>query len=203
LAALVSTPWLVEKNESQRLTRHWTGGGGNGFVFNMGGGPGVRVHQMGGGAPRRRPHNHANQPPASPLAALQSLLPLLLLFIIPLLSSLFSGGGTTYPKVHFDNPLPPQTKHHTSYNLKVDYYVNPKDVADYQKGDWKSLDKHVEVSYKERLVAQCNYEIDQKRRARDDARGFFSRDEVKWQIAQNMPTPACNKLEGWGYRIQY
>jgi DnaJ family protein B protein 12 len=169
----------------------------------MGGGPGVRVHQMGGGAPRRRPHNHANQPPASPLAALQSLLPLLLLFIIPLLSSLFSGGGTTYPSVRFDNPLPPQTKHHTSYNLKVDYYVNPKDVADYQKGDWKTLDKHVEVSYKERLVAQCNYEIDQKRRAKDDARGFFSRDEVKWEFAQKMPTPACKKLEGWGYRIQY
>jgi DnaJ family protein B protein 12 len=164
----------------------------------------VRVHQMGGGAPRRRPHNHAtNQPPASPLAALQSLLPLLLLFIIPLLSSLFSGAATTYPSVRFDNPLPPKTQHHTSYNLKVDYYVNPKDVADYSKGDWKSLDKHVEVTYKENLISQCNYEIEQKQRARNDARGFFSRDEVKWQYAQQLPMPACKKLESWGYRIQY
>jgi DnaJ family protein B protein 12 len=159
---------------------------------------------MGGGAPRRRPHNHAtNQPPASPLAALQSLLPLLLLFIIPLLSSLFSGAATTYPSVRFDNPLPPKTQHHTSYNLKVDYYVNPKDVADYSKGDWKSLDKHVEVTYKENLISQCNYEIEQKQRARNDARGFFSRDEVKWQYAQQLPMPACKKLESWGYRIQY
>jgi DnaJ family protein B protein 12 len=158
---------------------------------------------MGGGAPRRRPHNHANQPPTSPLAALQSLLPLLLLFIIPLLSSLFSGAAPTYPEVRFNNPLPPRTQQHTSYNLKVDYYVNPKDVADYSKGDWKSLDKHVEVTYKENLISQCNYEIEQKQRARNDARGFFSRDEVKWQYAQQLPMPACKKLESWGYRIQY
>ncbi|KAG9555894.1 DUF1977-domain-containing protein, partial [Aureobasidium melanogenum] len=46
------------------------GGGlfdGPGFVFNLGGGPGVRVHQFGGGAPRRRPQaaRDPNQPPPS------------------------------------------------------------------------------------------------------------------------------------------
>jgi len=167
----------------------------------MGGGPGVRVHQMGGGAPRRRPHNHANQPPASPLAALQSLLPLLLLFIIPLLSSLFSGGAPTYPSVRFDNPLPPKTEHHTSYRLKVDYYVNPNEVVDYR--NWKSLDKHVEERYTEMLVGQCNIEIDRQRQAKQAAQGFWSRDEVKYEEARRMPTPACRKLESWGYRIQY
>jgi DnaJ family protein B protein 12 len=158
---------------------------------------------MGGGAPRRRPHNHANQPPASPLAALQSLLPLLLLFIIPLLSSLFSGGAPTYPKVHYNNPLPPQTKHHTSYKVGVDYYVNPTDVKDYSPKEWRSLDKYVEKQYTEMLVAECNREIEEKTRAKNRAMGFFSRDEVKWQYAQQLPTPACKKLESWGYRIQY
>lgn len=158
---------------------------------------------MGGGAPRRRPHNHANQPPASPLAAFQSLLPLLLLFVIPLLSSLFSGGAPSYPSYRFDNPLPPQTHHHTSLRLKVDYYVNPTDITDYSPRDWKKMDSHVEERYKEKLVAQCNYEIDSRRRAFQDAQGFWSRDEVKWAHATQMATPACKKLESWGYRIQY
>lgn len=158
---------------------------------------------MGGGVPRRRPHNHANQPPASPLAALQSLLPLLLLFVIPLLSSLFSGGTPSYPSVRFDNPLPPQTYHHTSFRLKVDYYVNPTDVTDYSNREWKNLDSYVEERYKEKLVASCSYEIDQRRRAFQEAQGFWSRDEVKWAHATQMATPACKKLESWGYRIQY
>ncbi|KAH0122713.1 hypothetical protein KCU67_g17936, partial [Aureobasidium melanogenum] len=90
------------------------GGGlfdGPGFVFNLGGGPGVRVHQFGGGAPRRRPQaaRDPNQPPPSLLQSLQSLLPLLLLFIFPLLSGLFSGNGTSSgPSVRLE-PSPPYT----------------------------------------------------------------------------------------------
>lgn len=177
--------------------------GGNGFVFNMGGGPGVRVHQFGGGAPRRRPHNHANQQPASPLAALQSLLPLLLLFIVPLLSSLFSGAATTYPSVRFENPLPPQTLHHISAKLKVDYYVDPQDVPDYTPKNWKDLDNYVENRYISRLGSECDWEQAQRQRAFQDAQGFFSRDEVKWERAKKMQMPACKKLEGWGRMRAY
>jgi DnaJ family protein B protein 12 len=167
----------------------------------MGGGPGVRVHQMGGGAPRRRPHNHANQPPASPLAALQSLLPLLLLFIIPLLSSLFSGGAPTYPSVHFDNPLPPQTQHRVTRNFKVDYYVNPAEVKDYN--NWKNLDYHVEEQYKDILVGRCNIEVDKRRRAFQAAQGFWTTDEEKLAEAKRLVQPSCKRLERMGYRIQY
>lgn len=123
----------------------------------MGGGPGVRVHQMGGGMPRRRPHNHANQPPASPMAALQSLLPLLLLFIIPLLSSLFSGAAPTYPSVRFENTSP-FTQKHVSTKLKVDYFVNPKDTADYTPRNWRDLSGHVENTYVQKLGTQCEWE---------------------------------------------
>lgn len=178
-------------------------GGGNGFVFNMGGGPGVRVHQFGGNGPRRRPHNHANQQPASPLAALQSLLPLLLLFIVPLLSSLFSGSAPNYPSVRFDNPLPPQTLHHITAKLKVDYYVNPNDITGYTDRNWQDLDKHVEGRYVSYLGSECDWEQAQQQRAFQNAQGFFSRDEVKWERAKNMQMPACKKLEGWGRRRAY
>jgi DnaJ family protein B protein 12 len=170
-------------------------GGGNGFVFNMGGGPGMRVHQMGGNGPRRRPHNHANQPPASPMAALQSLLPLLLLFIIPLLSSLFSGGAPTFPITRFDKAAP-YTQHHASAKLNVDYYFNPKDTADYTKRNWRDLDSHVENKYIQRLGSECEWESSLKQRARQEARGFWSRDEVKWQRAEAMGTP-------WGLTVGY
>jgi DnaJ family protein B protein 12 len=178
-------------------------GGGNGFVFNMGGGPGVRVHQMGGNGPRRRPHNHANQPPASPLAALQSLLPLLLLFIIPLLSSLFSGAAPTYPAVHFDTPSEPYTLHHVSAKLKVDYYVIPEDIADFTPRNWRDLDSHAENEYIQYLGTKCELERTRKERAKQKAQGFFSRDQAEWQRAEAMAKPACDKLQSLGYRMVY
>lgn len=62
--------------------------GGPQFVFNMGGGPGFRVHQFGGPRPRRRPREASAQAEAAPSgwATFQSLLPLILLFVLPLLS---------------------------------------------------------------------------------------------------------------------
>lgn len=182
-------------------TNMYPKGGGNGFVFNMGGGPGVRVHQMGGGAPRRRPHNHANQPPASPMAALQSLLPLLLLFIIPLLSSLFSGAEPTYPSVVYDKASPPHTLHHSSGKLKVDYFVNPQDTITFTPRNWRDLDSYVEQNYVQRLATRCQWEKSQKRQAYQEAQGFWSRDPVKYQLAQELTTPACDKLTGWNFRI--
>lgn len=168
-----------------------------------GGGPGVRVHQFGGNRPRRRPHNHENAGPTSPLAALQSLLPLLLLFILPLLSSLFSGAAPSYPNVRFDNPLPPQTHHHASGRLGVNYYVNPSDVSEYTNRKWKELDQHVEGRYVNHLSSECEWESAQRQRAFQAAQGFFSRDPVKWERAKKMEMPACRKLESWGYRINY
>lgn len=178
-------------------------GGPGGFVFNVGGGPGVRVHQFGGNNPRRRPHNHADAGQTSPLAAIQSLLPLLILFILPLLSSLFSGGGTTWPSVRFDNPLPPQTQLHTSSRLNVNYYVNPSEVTEFSTRKWKDLDAHVEGRYVQHLSSECEWEQNQRQRAFQDAQGFFRRNEVKWERAKKMEMPACRKLQSWGYTVRY
>jgi DnaJ family protein B protein 12 len=127
-----------------------------------------------------------------------SLLPLLLLFIIPLLSSLFSGAAPTYPSVRFEKAAP-HTEHHVSGKLKVDYYVNPKEIPDYH--NWKDLGKQVENSYVQKLGTQCEWERTLKQRAYQEAQGFWSRDQVKWQAAEDMAMPACQKLKGWGYRI--
>ncbi|KAI5304069.1 hypothetical protein KEM55_000237, partial [Ascosphaera atra] len=97
-----------EEISPEELFRQFFGGGGFGpfgmgggmfdtgpsFVFNLGGGPGVRVHQFGGNPrmqQRRRQQTAGNgqqQQANSLLSAFFQLLPLLLLFIFPLLNTL-------------------------------------------------------------------------------------------------------------------
>ncbi|THY70245.1 DUF1977-domain-containing protein [Aureobasidium pullulans] len=183
------------------------GGGlfdGPGFVFNMGGGPGVRVHQFGGGAPRRRPQQRAdpNAPPPSLLQSLQSLLPLLLLFIFPLLSGLFSGNGTpSGPSVRL-NPVPPFTQQRVSSNFQVPYYVDPREVSDLTARKWKELDKRADTQYVQKLSNDCEIEQSRQQQKYQQAQGFFFTDQVKLQEARRMPLPACDKLRGLrGYRV--
>jgi hypothetical protein len=91
---------------------------GQQFVFNMGGGPGFRVHQFGGQRPRRRPReaNGQEEPAPSGWNSIQQLLPLILLVVIPLLSSLFSGSSSTAsgPTFRFDAAVPPHTMQRTT-----------------------------------------------------------------------------------------
>lgn len=172
------------------------------FVFNTNGRSGSREHQMGGGSPQRRSHNHANQPPKSPLPALQSFLPLLLLIIIiPLFLWLFSDSTPKYPRsFRFDSPLEPHTLHRVSAKLKVDYWTNPKETGDYSTKSWRDLDSHIEGKYLQKLGIECDWERHLKQRAFQDAQGLWSRDQIEWQRADAMTTPACDKLSGWGYR---
>lgn len=182
------------------------GGGlfdGPGFVFNMGGGPGVRVHQFGGGAPRRRPRAaNPNEPQPTLFQSLQSLLPLLLLFVVPLLSGLFSSSTPTGPSIRFDGPAPPQTQQHLSSRLNVAYYVDPREVADFNTRKWKELDKRAEHSYINDLSRKC--EIEQSRRTQmyQEAQGFFFTDQDKLQRARSMELPACSRLRDMGYTVR-
>lgn len=177
---------------------------GPGFVFNLGGGPGLRVHQFGGGRPRRRPGTA--QPPGSEAqpglsSALSSLLPLLLLFVLPLLSSIFSGGsGPTGPSVIFDGPKSPYTQPRVSTRLKVPYYVNPADVEDYGKSKWKNLDGIAEERYIHQVNVRCEYEHQQQQRLMQDAQGWFFIDEDKMNQARKMDKPSCKRLREMGIR---
>ena len=165
----------------------------------------MSVHQRGRGRPQRESHDYANQPQQPQRTALRPLLILLLLIAVPLLLWFFSGSATTYPSVSFENAsfenAKPYTQKHVSTKLKVDYYVNPKDTADYTPRNWRDLSGHVENSYVQKLGTQCEWERTLKQRAYQEAQGFWSRDPVKWQAAEDMAMPACQKLKGWGYRI--
>jgi len=208
-------PMFEEEISPEELFRQFFGGGmggpfggqgmggfgGPGFVFNMGGGPGIRIHQFGGNQPRRRPHNHEDQRPASLFQAVQGLLPLLLLFVLPLLSSLFSGSDTPKgPSLRFD-AKPPMTHQHTSNRLHIPYYVNPVDVKDYTSKQWKALDRVAEGQMINRLSAACEQEHNAQIRMAQEAQGFFYTDTVKLEEARNMAMPNCQKLNGYGYRV--
>ncbi|KAF4551865.1 Hypothetical protein D9617_12g037550 [Elsinoe fawcettii] len=176
---------------------------GPGFVFNLGGGgPGIRVHQFGGGRPRQRPHNH-DGPPPSLLSSLQSLLPLLLIFGFPILSSIFSSlFGTSTPsgpQFRFD-PVPPQTQKRTTHGMKVTYYVNPAETNEYTSRQWSQLDKRAETRFVTSLQYECEAELDRRTRIVNEAMGFFFNDERKLEEARRMEMRSCRRLEELGFR---
>jgi DnaJ family protein B protein 12 len=167
------------------------------------GGPGIRVHQFGGGAPRRRPQQaprDPNAPPPSLSQTLQSLLPLLLLFIFPLLSGLFSGPSTpSGPSVRLD-PTPPYTQQRVSGGFGIPYYVDPREVSDITNRKWKELDKRADANYYQKLSHGCEVEQQTQRYMFQQAQGFFFTDQAKVQEARAMKMPSCKRLNDLGYR---
>nr|POE85512.1 putative j domain-containing protein c17a3.05c [Quercus suber] len=176
-------------------------GGGPGFAFNVGGGgPGIRIHQFGNQQRRRAPNQQAA--PTSPLTALQSLLPLLLLFIFPLLSSIFSSPDPVFPAMRFDSAQPPQTfERVTKSHMKLPYWVNPVEINDYTPKQWKALDRQAESLYINRISSECERESLQRQRLANEAQGFFWTDTEKLDQARRMDMPNCRRLNELGYRL--
>ena len=158
------------------------------------------MHQFGGHRPRRRPGDTSHQPdpqPQSAISVLSSLLPLLLLFIFPLLSSLFGSWTSTpsYPSFRTDRAASPFTQQHTSYNLKIPYWVNPNDVSAYSNRDWRNLDKIAEHRHVGNLNTMCENEQIRRQQLMNEAYGWFWTDEEKLTMARGMDMPGCRKLE--------
>lgn len=215
-------PMWEEEISPEEMFRQFFGGGmgggfggpfggglfdtGPNFVFNIGGGPGIRVHQFGGGRPRRRPTTA--QPPGfepspSVSSALSSLLPLLLLFILPLLSSFFSSAPAPQgPSVRFDTAKPPNTQMRTSTRLKIPYWVNPAEVEDYSAKKWRELDKSAEIKYVHQLNVGCEMEQQKQARMMQDAQGWFFQDEEKMVEARKLDMKNCKRLRELGYVVQ-
>jgi DnaJ family protein B protein 12 len=166
---------------------------GPGFVFNMGGGPGVRVHQFGGGRPRRRPRGE-DEPPQSASSILTSLLPLILLFIFPLLSSLFSSSTPAGPTMRFDAAAPPHTQKIVSGYHKIPYWVNPAEIRDYTKAQRKTLDNQAEKRYLHHLNVACDEEHRERERLMQEAQGWFFVDEAQMERARRMELKSCKRL---------
>jgi DnaJ family protein B protein 12 len=175
---------------------------GPGFVFNLGGGPGIRVHQFGGGAPRRRPGTAqppGNEPQPSLSSTLSNLLPLLFLFVLPLLSSLFGGSSTAAgPSLVFEQPKPPYTKERISSRLKVHYYVDPREVHEYSLKQWRKLDQDAENTYVTGIHARCQKEQFEQRKMMEDAQGWFYVDQEAMDRARHMDMKNCKKLNKMG-----
>jgi DnaJ family protein B protein 12 len=170
---------------------------GPGFVFNMGG-PGVRVHQFGGGAPRRRPRE-AGEPAAeggsSIINIIFQLLPLFLLFILPLLSSLFTGGSSYGPTFRLDKALNPHTKKLVTPRHRVNYWVNPNDYTELSRRQRTDLEQKVEVKFVSDLGYRCQAEQQQQEQLVQEAQGWFSVDERILDQARNLPMKNCKRYQ--------
>lgn len=166
-------------------------------MFNLGGGPGIRVHQMGGARPRRRPRdpNAPPEPPASLSNLLVGLLPILLILVLPLLGQIFSGPAEKVPGIRFDSAVPPHTMHRHSPRLKVDYFINPIDVKDWTPSQFHKLDGLAESKYVKRLNVECNQEEAERQELIEQAAGWFYQDEEKMKKARNMPMASCKRLD--------
>lgn len=174
------------------------------FVFNLGGGPGFRVHQFGGGRPRGRPReaNQASEDrPQSAMSAITNLLPLLILFVLPLLSTIFSSSASPGPSFRFDSPEEPHTRQRTTPRHKVNYYINPKDVEDYTNRKLNDLDRQAESKYVSDLTYECQAEQRHKTRMIDEAQGWFFQDLDKIREAHDLEMRNCKRLEELGFAV--
>lgn len=79
-------------------------------------------------------------------------------------------------------------------DLKIPYWVNPRDVNEYSRRQWSQLDRTAEVRYMGRLSSECENEQIIQQRMMQDAQGFFWTDEDKMREARNMELKSCKKL---------
>lgn len=149
--------------------------------------------------PRRRPRAAAanqSEPALDGWAFVRQLLPLVLLFILPLLSSLFSGSSTPAgPSYRFDAAVPPHTMGRTTPKLNINYYVNPLDVEDYSARKFRQLDQRVEVEYVTSLRYDCEHEVNVRERMIQEAQGWFFPDIEKMKEARAMELKSCRRLD--------
>jgi DnaJ family protein B protein 12 len=166
---------------------------GPGFAFSTGG-PGIRVTQFGGGGPRRRPRpDEQADRPTNLLGTLTSLLPLILFFLIPLLSSIFTGSSSGGPSFRTDMAVPPHTHKLQTSNLKVPYWVTPATSDELSGKGRKQLDVRVDTHYVRNLHLECQREERQKEDMYLQAQGWLFNDEVLIEKARKMKMPSCDK----------
>ncbi|KAF3765516.1 DUF1977-domain-containing protein [Cryphonectria parasitica EP155] len=200
--------WDDDISPEEMFQRFFGGGFGGGgpfgfdtgpqFVFNFGG-PGVRVHQFGGGRPRRRPRENEQGQDNGSFNTLMGLLPIIFLFLFPLLSSLFSGGAAPAgPRMVFDAPEPPNVLERVTPKFNVKYYLNPQDVKGYSKTQLSRLDNNAEVGLIKHLRAECEAETMYKQELYNAAQGWFTQDAEKMGIADRYEPVSCRRLEKLG-----
>ena len=161
------------------------------------------MHQFGGRGPRRRPRD-ANQAqeeqPGSWKSLLLNLLPLLIFFLLPVLSSLLASSPSPGPEIR-ETSMPPFTMPRVSQPRKLyKYYLDPDQVSEYTNKKFHDLDRQVEIRYIRRLQYECQEEKETQRRLIQEAQGFFFQDTDKMNSARNLKMESCQKLDKAGLR---
>lgn len=175
------------------------GMGGTTFTF---GGPGIRVHQFGGGGPRMRTRQAPRTQQQRQEEAggefrriLMSLLPLAILFLIPMLSSLFSGlSGEQGPRFNMEL-RPPYTHLQQTVRYDIPYFVNPKDWDKMGKKERVKFDRDVESRIISDWNTACRWERNEKERRIQESIGVLWTDERALKKAKEMRLPSCEKLK--------
>ena len=197
----------MNSDQDQNITANYQlggdmfGGGGQPFVFNLGGGPGFRVHQFGGGRPRRRPREaqrEEDEQGQTLSSILMNLLPLLILVVLPLLSSLLSSGeAPSRPDVRLKKE-PPFIEKRTTPVHKLPYYLNPDTVKDWSNRKLYALDQNVERDWIQGLRYECSVEQQKQNQLKQDAQGWFFQDTEKMREAYLFEKKSCNQLRKLG-----
>ena len=193
-------------------------GGGLFGEFVSFGGPGIRVQHFGGPGMRRRrpapaatPEEAEQEGEASLRTTFIQLLPLIILFIFPIISGLFSElGKPQFPDVRFEE-IHPFTQQRFTPKHGIPYWVSPKELREFGmhpggKGvdrkavdrKLKEMDKRAEVRYVGWLQGECNREMVEQQKEIEDAMGWFWADGEKAKKAREKILPACTKLRAMG-----
>jgi DnaJ homolog subfamily B member 12 len=87
------------------------------------------------------------------------------------------------------------THERTMPQLKVKYYLNPREAERLSSRDLRNVDRHAEVNFINDLRTGCQVEAQQRMRLEEEARGWFSVDQEKLDRARKMKMPKCRRLE--------
>lgn len=189
------------------------GGRGGAQTFSFGSGNGFTFHLFGGGQDfpffqANTPHQRQRRQPGTRQGSAQQrqteetpttslliqLLPLLLFFIIPLITSLF---GDSEPAYSF-SPTKDLSQIQHSPNYAIPYYVAPitDDSEKLSKREQNKMGEQVEQVYIQDKRSKCSRQRLRRSELIEEAQGWFFTDEEKLKRAKNYPMPDCHILEG-------
>ncbi|KAB7498282.1 DnaJ-like protein subfamily B member 14 [Armadillidium nasatum] len=140
------------------------------------------------GHPRTTTHHHHETSHAdqSSLSVFLQLMPLLLILLLSLFSSLLSSDP-----IYSLSPTSKYTMQRTTHNLGINYYVKQDFASEYQ-GSIRRLESQVEDDYINTLKNGCYKERNYKENMIWRARSFG--DAHLYRKAQDLRTPSCDTL---------
>ncbi|AOA61797.1 Co-chaperone for Hsp40p [Komagataella phaffii CBS 7435] len=181
---------------------------GNGM--GRAGGPQPRVFTFGGNGffpfeevPRRRPRAQQQQQQQRQqqpfFEQIKQLLPILLVFVLPMLSNLLTQrDSTSYPNFKMQRK-DPYTVQRATPNFHIPFYITKDSYKSLKEGHKLSkFDKFVENYHISSLRDSCEREQNHKNRLIDESRGFFFTNYEQLEQAEKFPLPHCDRLHEMG-----